>query len=181
MTIHYNIRLLADDAPHVSLVTRVEAEGSVLDFFRTRPINDTLARHGALLFRGFEINDDHEFSRWSRHWLRRSSTTGNDRLKGKRQRTTSTPALSTLRKKPSPITARTHSRTSYPERSYSTLAGSLVAAVNAIRRQPTNSRSTGRRCRGVVPPARHPLFAQFRRRLRSVVAGSLPDRRSGRR
>lgn len=62
MTKQYDIQLLADKDHHVSLVSRNSVDGTVSDFFQTRPIDDALAQYGALLFRGFEISNDHTFS-----------------------------------------------------------------------------------------------------------------------
>ncbi|WP_423392348.1 TauD/TfdA family dioxygenase [Burkholderia sp. LMG 21824] len=63
MTIRYDIRPIADHVRHVSRVVCTEGKGSIADFFQSRPIDETLARHGALLFRDFEVADDDSFSR----------------------------------------------------------------------------------------------------------------------
>ena len=58
----YDMHRLSEPVPHVWIVKCVGGGGSVTDFFRTHPIDETLARYGAILFRDFSISDDDKFS-----------------------------------------------------------------------------------------------------------------------
>lgn len=62
MSHSYTVRPLVNGVPHVSLVTASNGNASIADFFRDRPIDDILAEKGALLFRGFSISQDQQFS-----------------------------------------------------------------------------------------------------------------------
>ncbi|MDE1485745.1 TauD/TfdA family dioxygenase [Xenorhabdus bovienii] len=58
----YTIRLLADGVSHVSLVTAERQDASIANFFLDHNIDDILAEKGALLFRGFPVKEDQDFS-----------------------------------------------------------------------------------------------------------------------
>jgi alpha-ketoglutarate-dependent taurine dioxygenase len=59
----YTVRPFVTSAAHVSLVTSDNSKGSIEDFFRQHEIDALLAEKGALLFRGFALDSDEEFSR----------------------------------------------------------------------------------------------------------------------
>ncbi|KAB8029694.1 TauD/TfdA family dioxygenase [Fluviispira multicolorata] len=63
MNNHYNVQPLVGGASHVFLVTANNSEASIAGFFRNRNIDEILAEKGALLFRGFPIKEDQDFSR----------------------------------------------------------------------------------------------------------------------
>ncbi len=59
---NYMVRQLVPGVPHVSLVTG-EQGGSISEFFQeNNHIDHLLAEKGALLFRGFQLKDDEDFS-----------------------------------------------------------------------------------------------------------------------
>ncbi|MEN4591734.1 TauD/TfdA family dioxygenase [Pantoea agglomerans] len=62
MSHSYNVRPLVSGAPHVSLVTASTSDASIDEFFSHYPIDEILSEKGALLFRGFSINEDQQFS-----------------------------------------------------------------------------------------------------------------------